>query len=787
MGPFRTSWVRRRSMIVGVFAAAFAAEATQAQGTIVDIGPVDLNALSADGTTVVGRHWVNGNNRAFRWTVAGGIQDLGLLPGYGDSHARGVSGDGAVVAGWSGSRAFRWTVASGMEELVTAGGDAARGRGISGDGLVVIGDSRTPGGQYYACRWLGAAGIEVLGTLPGADGSLGLATNNDGSVVLGETFGGTAADRSFLWSAGGGMEDIGPRGIVALSADGRAAAGTAWALSRAVRWTAAGGMQDLGLLPGASFSRGLTISADGLVVGGSSSPAGGTWTAFLWTAQTGMIDAKVHLASRGVNVDGWTLNNVFGLSADGLAMAGFGTFNGGQQRAWYARIDPDTDGDGLLDDWEINGIPYVDIHSMPQRFMLPGADPMRKDLYVEIDAMAGLAFDASSKELVIEAFRNAPVTNPDNSTGITLHILRDDTDLPHVPVWATIGCWPADFQAVRDTHYGTAAERADPSVAELLAAKAKAYRYCIKADRSGPNSFGGCGQTPGDNFVIFTAGYPIINEAAVFMHELGHNLGLRHGGCDGINGKANYPSIMNYTLLYRKDWNKAFWRLDFSRAGNTELADLDETSLNELAGIGTPAGEYQGYHMPFGVNFDTGTAIARQIRYVRLNGTAVDFGSPGGTGFQDGLFSPSIPQDLNYVVDPPAGVTIPSAPSPGQTLLAWDDWANISLPLAATLGPSAPAPSYPDDELTVEGAAWIEQNFPVPPGACYANCDRSTVAPVLNVDDFTCFINSYATGTALPHVQQILHYANCDESTIAPVLNVDDFTCFINQYAAGCP
>ena len=34
--------------------------------------------------------------------------------------------------------------------------------------------------------------------------------------------------------------------------------------------------------------------------------------------------------------------------------------------------------------------------------------------------------------------------------------------------------------------------------------------------------------------------------AATFMHELGHTLGLRHGGCDDINNKPNYFSIMNY-------------------------------------------------------------------------------------------------------------------------------------------------------------------------------------------------------------------------------------------------
>ncbi len=63
-------------------------------------------------------------------------------------------------------------------------------------------------------------------------------------------------------------------------------------------------------------------------------------------------------------------------------------------------------------------------------------------------------------------------------------------------------------------------------------------------------------------------------------------------------------------------------------------------------------------------------------------------------------------------------------------------------------------------------------------GACYANCDGSTAAPVLNVADFTCFLNRFAAGES---------YANCDGSTAAPVLNVADFTCFLQRFAAGCP
>jgi hypothetical protein len=35
-------------------------------------------------------------------------------------------------------------------------------------------------------------------------------------------------------------------------------------------------------------------------------------------------------------------------------------------------------------------------------------------------------------------------------------------------------------------------------------------------------------------------------QAGIFMHELGHALGLHHGGNDDSNWKPNYLSIMNY-------------------------------------------------------------------------------------------------------------------------------------------------------------------------------------------------------------------------------------------------
>src|ERR1043165_443346 len=65
----------------------------------------------------------------------------------------------------------------------------------------------------------------------------------------------------------------------------------------------------------------------------------------------------------------------------------------------------------------------------------------------------------------------------------------------------------------------------------------------------------------------------------------------------------------------------------------------------------------------------------------------------------------------------------------------------------------------------------------IPDSGCYPNCDASTVQPILNINDFGCFMNRFAAGES---------WANCDGSSSAPVLNVNDFQCFLNKFAAGC-
>jgi hypothetical protein len=71
------------------------------------------------------------------------------------------------------------------------------------------------------------------------------------------------------------------------------------------------------------------------------------------------------------------------------------------------------------------------------------------------------------------------------------------------------------------------------------------------------------------------------------MHEIGHNLGLRHGGFEDSNCKPNYLSVMSYSFQFA---NYVGTRpLDYSRSA---IGPLNEAHLNEGPGVGasTPTG-----------------------------------------------------------------------------------------------------------------------------------------------------------------------------------------------------
>jgi hypothetical protein len=99
----------------------------------------------------------------------------------------------------------------------------------------------------------------------------------------------------------------------------------------------------------------------------------------------------------------------------------------------------------------------------------------------------------------------------------------------------------------------------------------------------------------------------------------------------------------------------------------------------------------------------------------------------------------------------------------------WYGWqSDVPIARIELLSSSNPGNTIVYDNLTISVNAGA---------SCYANCDNSTTPPVLNVLDFSCFLNRFAAGDT---------WANCDQSTTPPVLNVLDFACFLNAFAAGC-
>jgi probable HAF family extracellular repeat protein len=144
--------------------------------------------MSGDGTTIVGNAQLpNFDIRAFRWTLGGGTQNLGVLPEATESYAEGVSLDGQVVIGSSGYGAFRWTSAAGMEDLgLLPGANGAGALATNADGSVIVGQCGIAN-EPHVFRWTRSGGMVDLGRLPGATRATVSAVSADGNVVVGSS------------------------------------------------------------------------------------------------------------------------------------------------------------------------------------------------------------------------------------------------------------------------------------------------------------------------------------------------------------------------------------------------------------------------------------------------------------------------------------------------------------------------------------------------------------------------------------------------------------------------
>ena len=134
-----------------------------------------------------------------------------------------------------------------------------------------------------------------------------------------------------------------------------------------------------------------------------------------------------------------------------------------------------------------------------------------------------------------------------------------------------------------------------------LLAKAQAYRYVLYVNGIGVNGPSGMSSSAPGNKAIIALGASVFGgvpteqqQAGTFMHELGHLLGLGHGGSvanadSTINCKPNYLSVMSYSRQLPTYLGNN-WSPDYSHG---TLLPLQENALTDLAGTPVTSGATQ--------------------------------------------------------------------------------------------------------------------------------------------------------------------------------------------------
>jgi hypothetical protein len=193
---------------------------------------------------------------------------------------------------------------------------------------------------------------------------------------------------------------------------------------------------------------------------------------------------------------------------------------------------------------------------------------------------------AAVQASVVAAFANAPTSNPDGSTGINLV-----ADYGQGGAF-TGGNLVVDANGFINGGVGDA-EFAGHKAANFAANRNGFFHYVLMPHRYGGSGSSGQAEINGDDMIVSLYCYNSTgNVANTIVHELGHNLSLRHGGNVDSNNKPNYNSVMNYDYQFPGieadcsggsfGYNFGDGVLDFSTGS---LAPLNENALNESVGM----------------------------------------------------------------------------------------------------------------------------------------------------------------------------------------------------------
>lgn len=283
-----------------------------------------------------------------------------------------------------------------------------------------------------------------------------------------------------------------------------------------------------------------------------------------------------------------TTKQIVVLGGGGTDADGDGLSNAQERRLCTDPDDPDTDRDSLPDGREVLGHRFPDGHYVDLDGM--GADPCSKDAFLEIDWHPRVGPDERALTTIKNAFRNG---------GIDLHVdtgqFGGGGEIPTVA-----------------THPGQKFAKAKES--SFDGHRQWSFNYALAR---GPSAGGGPAYMIQNDFRINPGNHWSHDDITTAFHELGHSLGIGHGGTDGDhhqvfkdgvvhytsgwdneNHKTNYISSMNYGIsglvYWDTDQEKFVQTIDYSQA---ELPELDESNLDERA-TSTFSQALDSYPMP---------------------------------------------------------------------------------------------------------------------------------------------------------------------------------------------
>jgi probable HAF family extracellular repeat protein len=127
------------SVIVGVYNSSGTFRWREGAGVDYPGLGSSANGISDDGSVVVGTLGDPDFYEAYRWTEVTGAMPLGALSSSEGSIGTDVSADGQIAVGSSGERAFRWTQAEGMVDIGTLPGCRSVATSVSANGKLIAG------------------------------------------------------------------------------------------------------------------------------------------------------------------------------------------------------------------------------------------------------------------------------------------------------------------------------------------------------------------------------------------------------------------------------------------------------------------------------------------------------------------------------------------------------------------------------------------------------------------------------------------------------------------------